>query len=131
MTTAERDLMMLYSLLPALPCQRKCQHSCGPIEVTQAELARMQTWNGYHVQDSQGPKEDCQFLQDGLCSVYPVRPMICRLWGLVKTMACPFGCVPSRWLSDEEAGWFLEEAQLISGGKPVILRVNKEEDGAK
>ena len=32
-----------------------------------------------------------------------VRPLICRLYGLVKRMACPWGCQPDRWMTDVEA----------------------------
>lgn len=40
---------------------------------------------------------------DGRCTAYEVRPMICRLWGVTRSMACPWGCIPDRWLSDGEA----------------------------
>lgn len=39
---------------------------------------------------------------DGRCSVYVVRPLLCRLWGMVDKMRCPHGCVPSRWPADDE-----------------------------
>lgn len=29
------------------------------------------------------------------CTVYAVRPMICRLWGVTTDMACPWGCQPT------------------------------------
>lgn len=46
----------------------------------------------------------CALLRrDGACSVYVDRPLICRLWGVVETMPCPFGCRPERWLSEQEA----------------------------
>jgi len=37
--------------------------------------------------------------------------MICRLWGLTKSMACPFGCVPERWLTEDEAHALLAKAE--------------------
>jgi hypothetical protein len=36
----------------------------------------------------------CPALKDGRCSVYDVRPTLCRLWGVVEDMPCPWGCVP-------------------------------------
>ena len=35
----------------------------------------------------------CRFLdqQSRLCSIYPVRPLICRLFGLVEWLPCPTG----------------------------------------
>jgi hypothetical protein len=40
---------------------------------------------------------------------------ICRLWGVVPAMACPFGCQPDRWLSDREACLLLAEMRAIGG----------------
>lgn len=46
----------------------------------------------------------CVMLQgDGTCRCYAERPFICRLWGATKAMACPFGCVPEKWMTDAEA----------------------------
>lgn len=50
---------------------------------------------------------------DGRCSVYKHRPLICRLFGVVKKLQCPFGCEPSRWLSDEEAFKMLEQIRTL------------------
>lgn len=36
----------------------------------------------------------CHLLKDGRCSIYADRPLLCRLFGAVPKMACPFGCKP-------------------------------------
>jgi Fe-S-cluster containining protein len=51
--------------------------------------------------------------QDGKCSVYRVRPTICRLWGMTKDMKCPHGCKPSRWMNKAETYAFLDAAEQI------------------
>jgi hypothetical protein len=38
----------------------------------------------------------------GRCSIYEDRPTICRLWGVVESMPCPWGCRPDRYLTDEQ-----------------------------
>ena len=107
---AERLLEALYATLPALDCRRKCQASCGPIFMSRVEWSRMCQAGG----ERHTTTLDCPYLdKHGACSVYSVRPMICRLWGLVKAMACPWGCVPERWLTDEEGKAFLERAGMI------------------
>ena len=59
---------------------------------------------------------------DRRCAVYEVRPMICRLWGLVERMPCPFGCRPEGGLlSDEEGARLLREANRIGGEDPEQL----------
>jgi Fe-S-cluster containining protein len=40
----------------------------------------------------------------GLCEVYEVRPLICRAWGMLRSMRCPHGCQPSRLMDDKEFG---------------------------
>lgn len=47
------------------------------------------------------------------CSVYFQRPLICRLWGTVKKMACPHGCQPTTWLSDQEAGLLIQKMEEV------------------
>lgn len=39
----------------------------------------------------------CQFrdLENGRCSVYEARPLVCRLFGHVGWLPCPIGAVPS------------------------------------
>lgn len=53
---------------------------------------------------------------EGRCSVYDVRPMVCRLWGLVPSMRCPYGCKPEGgYLSEREGMRMLLEANAIGG----------------
>lgn len=60
---------------------------------------------------------DCQFLMPviGTCRVYQLRPLVCRLFGVVDNskMRCQFGCQPTRWLSNEEARKICEEVICI------------------
>lgn len=57
----------------------------------------------------------CPMLKNKQCSVYPVRPMICRIWGLVRKLRCPHGCEPDRWLTDEEARQFINQSLFLGG----------------
>jgi hypothetical protein len=49
--------------------------------------------------------EACRFLdvETGLCLVYPVRPLVCRLFGYVVWLPCPIGAVESVWPPGVEA----------------------------
>lgn len=57
----------------------------------------------------------CPMLDEarGLCSIYEQRPLICRLFGLVEGMRCPYGCIPDRWLTDAEAYELMTEADNV------------------
>ena len=96
--------------LPQLVCQRKCQDSCGPIQATPRERMHI-LWTHHRVLAPDHTGTRCRLLtESGDCAVYADRPMICRLWGVVETMRCPHGCVPERWLTDEEGFAYLTEA---------------------
>jgi len=114
--TGPRDALLdaLYNALPTLRCQRKCQESCGPIVMSRREWERIIERIGYE------PVGDetliCPLLdQHGRCTVYDIRPLICRLWGTVQKMKCPWGCVPAEWLTDAQAHALLRQAEVISG----------------
>lgn len=106
----------LYAQLPKIECQGLCSDSCGPISMSVRERARIQRAAGKDV--TCGERASCSMLtEDRRCGVYEIRPMICRIWGLTRSMRCHYGCRPERWLSDEEAVRLLAETDLI-GGEP-------------
>jgi Fe-S-cluster containining protein len=102
-------LEALYAALPKIECKKKCHEACGPIAMSRAEWRRIRE-SGTPL--TKTPDLVCSALdrQTNLCTIYAIRPMICRLWGLVLKLACPFGCLPERWLTDEEATEFLSRA---------------------
>lgn len=109
------QLDALYASLPKLQCIGLCQNSCGPIVVSGLEWRRLAHRVGYEPFSSKRDNT-CSLLdqQTGRCTVYALRPTVCRLWGVVENMPCPFGCVPERKLTTEEGYRFLENADEIS-----------------
>lgn len=99
-----QQLKAIYDSLPKILCQRKCQESCGPILWSAAENIEIGKRVGGKFLQGNIETLDCPYLKPMIdCTIYEVRPLICRLWGLVEKMRCPWGCVPGRWLSDDEA----------------------------
>lgn len=107
-------LKRLYAELPTIDCKGLCWESCGPIAMTGVEHRRMIREGGERY--ASGPKELCPYLEEHQCSVYPVRPLICRIWGLTEDMPCEWGCQPSRVMTAAEGHQFLRRATAISGG---------------
>lgn len=103
-----RRLDSLYAEMPTLDCQGKCAESCGPIVMSRVEWERIIEKVG--AEPHGGADLTCPLLTDERCTVYSIRPTICRLWGLVESMPCPWGCKPSRVLTDVEGFAFLERA---------------------
>lgn len=120
----EAKLEAVYALLPELRCRGLCAESCGPIVqqgvLTVAELVRMQRAGGKRTGRQRRRPDVCPYLSaEGRCDVYAVRPLICRLWGIVPKMACPYGCVPARALTDDEAHTLLVAALKVGGRMQV------------
>lgn len=115
-------LEALYALLPKIDCQRKCQQFCGPIMMTRLEARRLpevkfdtvplKLGMGFYPRTSNTTLM-CPMLKDGGCSVYSIRPAICRLWGLTEELRCPFGCEPTERWTDARAKQWLDEVQRI------------------
>ena len=110
------DLRDLYERVPRLDCGRLCGHACGPIVVAECEWLPIAERAGAR---ESGEDLVCPYYEraSGLCGVYDVRPLICRLWGTVESLRRPHGCEPERWLTSAEADALLEEAVRRSGGR--------------
>lgn len=121
MSRTARELAAVYDSLPKIECKRLCFDCCGPIAVATQELraarkimpvAAKKTEPGYHQPAYDHFTMRCSLLSDqNECKIYEARPLICRLWGLVEKLRCPFGCVPERWVTDEEAADLLERVE--------------------
>ena len=107
----KKRLKLVYDCIPKLECKRKCEECCGPIHMSYVEWVLVQRTLGYK---PEGKSLECPMLKDGRCSVYEVRPLICRLWGNVEEMKCEHGCKPDRYLTEEESEMLINEMQLIS-----------------
>ncbi len=121
------QLQALYDQIPKVACKRLCQMACGFIPVRQAELKKIRkkaqiAVDEHIINDSlaggrimfNADTERCPCLgSDGNCTVYEVRPFICRLFGAVEGMLCPEGCVPERVLTREEAAVLIGQLHKI------------------
>ena len=115
----------LYAKLPKLDCKGKCTDSCGPVAMSTLEHKRVVKRTGEPF--ICGKDLRCSMLgADGRCRVYNIRPLICRLFGLVKKMQCPYGCVPERWVSDEEAHKLFDEIRQLAGDDVHVSTVTEE-----
>jgi len=110
----------LYAQVPDVNCKGLCTDSCGPIDMHPYERARIrrasvripspaeavEAW-------ARGEDYRCPALVDGACSVYSLRPMICRAWGASEAMPCEHGCRPTsgRLLTDTETRALVEASK--------------------
>lgn len=80
----------MWRRLPVVECKGFCAGSCGPWSATTEEVGLIEEALGGPIPKPTGTT--CPLLVNGRCSVYRVRPTICRAWGGVEQMECPHGC---------------------------------------
>lgn len=112
-------LEAIYARLPEMQCRGLCQESCGPIGMAAVEASAIRSKHG--ALPVAGSDLTCSALANGRCSIYADRPLICRLWGVVERMACPWGCVPEGGrITDAEAYAALSAVEALSPGEPYF-----------
>lgn len=103
----------IYANVPAIECQGLCHQSCGPLVVEEPERAHIKARTGKTVPDLQF---NCPMLTVlKRCSVYEDRPLLCRLWGVVESMPCEWGCRPARYLTDAEGHALIARTRSARG----------------
>jgi uncharacterized protein len=96
-TDGLRRLEELYARIPKVKCRRGCSECCGPVIWSRLEWERLP-----EEMRKNATSLRCPFsLPDGGCEVYELRPVVCRLFGVVKRMACPYSG-QERFLTKEE-----------------------------
>ena len=103
---------------------RNCGYCCGPLMVTKKELDAIKKYlskniTAKHRTQLKKQKRDklaCQFrdLKNKNCAIYPVRPEVCRLFGIVDRLPCPYGnsaSIPDAMVATtmDEEHFFLKE----------------------
>ncbi len=122
-------LETLLAKIPDLECLGFCVESCNQFEVFPAEIKEIKQYCIENkipftpflnheqliekVENENSHCNGCEYLKDRKCTIYPVRPVICRLWGNVDTMKCHFGCQPKKYLYDYEGKDILREVQAL------------------
>lgn len=107
----------IYAKVPNLECKGLCVEACGPIPCTTKEQEAIEKATHRKLDFKKTHPHSCTMLKDGKCRAYQHRPLVCRLFGTVPRMACPHGCVPEKWLTNEEGWQLLSEAEALSSGK--------------
>lgn len=117
----------VYRMLPSVACRGLCAEACGPIVLTDLEARRLhQTTHAKPrtlpvVRGDGRDQERCVYLDDrNRCRAYAVRPLICRVYGVVKMLSCPHGCTPDRWLDNLEFVRLAKAIERVGGGR--VLR---------
>lgn len=129
----EAKLQALYDQVPATECSGACHGACCFVPVSNHEKARMEQLTGKKFETVDAHEVDpvqrfgpdnrplaryrCSMLtEDGRCSVYEDRPMVCRLFGAAEGIECfVAGCECKKPLKLADGMALLNESMRIGG----------------
>lgn len=80
-------------LIPKHTKCKGCGECCGPVPITEKEFTEINIYvvNNKPKYNKSAGKLQCKFRVDNKCSIYEVRPMMCRLMGVISGMTCKYG----------------------------------------
>jgi len=100
------ELEDLYALIPQLQCNPGCTRCCvefGVPSMVPAEAERLDRFLQMHgIEKRYAKGTTCPYVDEQGCIVYPVRPLICRLYGNSPNYLCTVGARPIYLLSEDE-----------------------------
>lgn len=127
----------LYAQLPALECKGLCHDSCTAIDASELERERLRE-RGVELSQEPAAQQLVRYRRTGevprcpalgplnTCTVYDVRPFVCRAFGLVydpdvlpgdarrQVMMCDHGCVPDGVITTAELHRILADIERLS-----------------
>lgn len=69
---------------------KNCGECCGPAPITKEELRKIKKF--LKLKNLKLPKVlnkmECRFRQEEKCLIYPVRPIVCKLFGTYENLVC-------------------------------------------
>lgn len=121
-------LEAVYARIPKMvECKGKCEDSCTVVAATRPEKARIEKRLGKKMEavEVEPGKWRCSALTpEGRCSVYSIRPTICRMFGTTRGLGtCEYGCLPERYLMPNEWMDILQEVEAITSSTHVAETV--------
>lgn len=125
----DQQLQQVWDRIPALDCRGLCADSCGPIDASTREKQRLRARGvrlparaqALQVLHSTGSYRCPALTDDDRCSAYTDRPTICRLWGAIDALRCPYGCQPHEPPLDDITALQLLAASLHAGADTGTL----------
>ena len=105
------DIEDIYNLIPDFQCTDGCHECCKNFGVPSRTKIEDERVKAFLQKNSMTPGmadgNTCPYLNKTGCSIYPVRPLICRLYGTSPNYRCKMNVAPLRLLhEDEEAEIF-------------------------
>lgn len=116
--------------LPPFTCKEGCSDCCGPIIMTRLERKRICERTGMSERQLDidviiaSGSNVCPLLKNGRCSVYDIRPAICRIFGVSQAphLDCPHIKPPLGSLNTNETALLVDKIRDLGHGLTVPLK---------
>jgi hypothetical protein len=117
-----RILAEIYAEVPDPGCKGLCWEACTSVPVRPLELERLEEKSGRKLEGTMsiqgatltGPLgSPCPYLVLRRCTVYDVRPLICRVFGAAEGLPCPHGCAPTHKISDGSVRKMIDRLEAL------------------
>ena len=110
----------IYKAIPTSTCPSNCGECCGMVYPSLAEITNIKTWLKLHHREytdfNQTEGLDCPYLKtDKSCSIYPVRPYLCRIMGVSSDwrLDCPkHQCISKAKLNYSQTSYLYKQVYL-------------------
>lgn len=121
----DAKLENIYKQIPQSTCPSRCGKCCGPVFPSLSELRNVKDWCALHRKEyidflTINENGDCPYLnKEKRCSIYPVRPFLCRVLGVTSPLPCPLNMnTPSRILNRPQSDYLYKQIYLKGKDKP-------------
>lgn len=117
-------LEAIYKQIPSSTCPPRCGKCCGVLFPSLAEIRNVKDWCFvHHIAYKEFTLElgDCRpyLSTEKHCLIYPVRPFLCRILGVIEPLPCPLNrCTPSRVLNGPCSDALYKAIYLTGKEKP-------------
>lgn len=113
--TKFKKLYEIYDTIPELKCVSGCNECCGVIfwfRIEEENIRRYLKEHNIEYRYAKSLSDKCPYFEDGRCVIYPVRPVICRLYGVVENLRCKY-VAAKHYLKKKAAHQIIKEIEKM------------------
>ena len=100
------EIEQLRKQIPSFKCKPGCHDCCGPVVFSKWEWDQV-------VDKRMATNINCPYIGENGCDIYEHRPIVCRMFGVVKKMQCPHRCGPHKLLTEKKESEIMNKYHLL------------------
>jgi len=112
-----------YDKIPPVACKGLCQEACGALVLLKKEVDEIRKEFGKTISTDQNLSCTALCKVSGTCTVYSARPWVCRAYGAMEGLECPYGCNTAPLVSKKDGDKMLRALQKAGG--PAVCTIDE------